>query len=96
MALLLGASIDARAQTAAATQEAQTVRANSGVVGVISGGVDGTYIRIAADLASVLDDRERLRVLPIIGKGSLQNISDIIFLKGIDVGMRSVGRYGLQ
>lgn len=87
LVLLLGASVDTRAQTAAATQEAQSARANTGVVGVISGGVDGTYIRIASDLASVLDDGERLRVLPIIGKGSLQNISDIMLLKGIDVGI---------
>jgi TRAP transporter TAXI family solute receptor len=64
-----------------------TARANSGTVGVISGGVEGTYIRIAADLASVLDDGERLRVLPVIGKGSVQNIADIIYLRGIDIGI---------
>lgn len=62
-------------------------RANSGTVGVVSGGVDGTYIRIAADLAAVLDDGDRLRVLPVIGKGSVQNLSDIIFLRGIDIGI---------
>lgn len=61
-------------------------RANAGTVGVIAGGVDGTYIRIAADLANVLDDDE-LRVIAIIGKGSLQNISDIMLLRGIDIGI---------
>ena len=35
---------------------------------MISGGADGTYIRIAADLANVLDGDD-LRVLPIIGAG---------------------------
>lgn len=64
-----------------------TERANSGTVGVISGGVEGTYIRIAADLAGVLDDEDRLRVLPVVGKGSLQNLADIIYLRGIDVGI---------
>lgn len=64
-----------------------TARANAGVVGVISGGVDGTYIRIAADLASVLDDGDLLRVLPIVGKGSLQNLSDLVFLRGVDIGI---------
>jgi TRAP transporter TAXI family solute receptor len=54
---------------------------------VVSGGVDGTYVRIAADLASVLDDGDRLRVLPMVGTGSLQNLSDIIYLKGIDIGI---------
>ena len=66
---------------------ALTARANAGTVGVIAGGVDGTYIRIATDLAAVLDDGIRLRVIPIIGKGSLQNLSDIMFLRGIDIGI---------
>ena len=62
-------------------------RVNAGTVGVISGGLDGTYARIAADLAAVLDDGDTLRVLPILGKGSLQNISDILALRGVDIGI---------
>lgn len=61
-------------------------RANVGTVGIIAGGVDGTYIRFAADLMNVLDDGET-RVLAILGKGSLQNISDILLLRGIDIGI---------
>ncbi|WP_282608986.1 TAXI family TRAP transporter solute-binding subunit [Pelagibius sp. Alg239-R121] len=60
---------------------------NKGTVGIISGGIGGTYIRIATDLASVLDNGEDLRVLPIMGKGSVQNIDDILYLKGIDIGI---------
>lgn len=77
----------ARAQDSIAGINALTARANAGTVGVIAGGVDGTYIRIATDLAAVLDDGVRLRVIPIIGKGSLQNLSDIMFLRGIDIGI---------
>ena len=62
-------------------------RANAGTVGVVSGGVDGTYVRIAADLASVLDNGDDLRVLAIIGRGSVQNIADIMFLRGVDIGI---------
>ncbi|HZH10508.1 MAG TPA: TAXI family TRAP transporter solute-binding subunit [Microvirga sp.] len=61
-------------------------RVNAGTLGVISGGADGTYIRIAADLANVLDDDD-LRVLPMIGRGSLQNLRDIMFLRGVDIGI---------
>jgi uncharacterized protein len=63
-----------------------STRANAGTVGIISGGADGTYIRIAADLANVLDG-ENLRILPIIGRGSLQNLRDVMFLRGIDIGI---------
>ncbi|TQV79322.1 TAXI family TRAP transporter solute-binding subunit [Denitrobaculum tricleocarpae] len=60
---------------------------NKGTVSIISGGINGTYIRIATDLASVLDNNEDLRVLPIMGKGSVQNIDDILYLRGIDIGI---------
>jgi TRAP transporter TAXI family solute receptor len=83
----LAAPRPASAQDSLAGINAMTARANAGTVGVIAGGVDGTYIRIATDLAAVLDDGVRLRVIPIIGKGSLQNLSDIMFLRGIDIGI---------
>jgi TRAP transporter TAXI family solute receptor len=70
-----------------ASLAAMTARANAGTVGVVSGGVDGTYIRIAADLAAVLDSGEELRVLPMIGRGSVQNLADIMFLRGVDIGI---------
>ncbi len=60
---------------------------NKGTVGIVTGSVDGTYARIASDLARVLDDGEKLRVLPILGKGSIQNIADILYLKGVDLGI---------
>ncbi len=66
---------------------ALSARTNAGTVGVIAGGIDGTYARIAADLAAVLDEPDGLRVLPILGKGSVQNISDILVLRGVDVGI---------
>jgi uncharacterized protein len=60
---------------------------NRGTVGIISGAITGTYARIATDLSAVLDEGDDLRVLPIIGKGSVQNITDILYLRGIDVGI---------
>ncbi len=58
------------------------------VLGIISGGLSGTYIRIAADVAAVFAaDRPQLRVLPIVGKGSLQNISDIMNIRDVDIGI---------
>lgn len=62
---------------------------NSNAVSVISGGINGTYIRFATDLANVLDDKKEngLRVLPIAGRGGGQNALDVLFLKGIDMGI---------
>jgi uncharacterized protein len=73
----------------AAGQQAENYRENinKGTVSIISGGISGTYVRIAADLANVLDDGDNLRVLAIMGKGSVQNIDDILYLRGIDIGI---------
>jgi uncharacterized protein len=60
---------------------------NGGAVSIISGGIAGTYVRFAADMASVLDDGNNLRILPIIGKGSVQNTMDVLFMKGVDLGI---------
>src|SRR5712671_6673400 len=45
----------------------------------------GRERRIGADLANVVDDGATRRVLPIVGKGSLQNIIDLKALRGIDI-----------
>ena len=42
---------------------------NANTVTLISGTIGGTYVQFGADLASVLDDGNKLRVLPIIGRG---------------------------
>jgi uncharacterized protein len=62
----------------------QITRGNQGVVGIITGMEGDTYARTGADL-TILDD-DQLRVLPALGKGSLQNLSDILYLRGIDIG----------
>jgi TRAP transporter TAXI family solute receptor len=71
----------------AAAQQSENLkqRVNHGAIGIISGGIDGTYVRIAADLSAVLDDPNDLRILPVLGKGSVQNITDLLLLRGIDV-----------
>jgi TRAP transporter TAXI family solute receptor len=60
---------------------------NANTVTLITGTIGGTYVQIGADLASVLDDGNKLRVLPIVGRGSVQSIADILFLQGVDVGI---------
>jgi uncharacterized protein len=60
-------------------------RANRGVVEIITGGVGGTSARMAEDLAEVLDDGATRRVLPLIGKGAFQNLTDLKVLRGVDL-----------
>ena len=62
-------------------------RLNANTITLMSGTIGGTYVQFGADLASALDDGDEMRVLPIIGRGSVQSIADILFLKGVDLGI---------
>jgi len=58
---------------------------NKGVVELETMGANGASVRIGEDLANVIDDGATRRVIPIVGKGSLQNIIDLKALRGIDL-----------
>jgi branched-chain amino acid transport system substrate-binding protein len=60
---------------------------NANTVTMMTGSFGGTYVQIGADLAAVLDDGANFRLLPIVGRGSVQSVADILFLKGVDVGI---------
>jgi uncharacterized protein len=62
-------------------------RLNANTIAIVSGNVNATYLTIAYDLSDVLDDGNNFRVLPVIGKGGGQNIRDVRFLKGVDLGI---------
>jgi TRAP transporter TAXI family solute receptor len=61
--------------------------ANANTITVMSGTIGGTYVQFGADLASVLDDGNQLRILPVIGQGSVQTVNDILYLQGVDLGI---------
>lgn len=60
---------------------------NRNTSSIITGTPSGTYLQIAYDMSAVLDDGNNLRILPVLGKGSVQNVKDILHLKGIDFGI---------
>ncbi len=62
-------------------------RLNTNTISIISGNPNATYLTIAYDLSAVLDDGDNFRILPVIGKGGGQNIRDVRFLKGVDLGI---------
>jgi TRAP-type uncharacterized transport system substrate-binding protein len=92
--LLIGAALirtaDAqgrvRAPTAAETGETSKVqKINNWTVGLAGGLPEGTFIRLAAEIARNLNDPEELRVLPVITQGATDNVKDLLYLRGIDV-----------
>jgi branched-chain amino acid transport system substrate-binding protein len=60
---------------------------NANTVSLMTGSSGSTYSQMGSDLASVLNDGVNLRVLPILGSGSVQAVADILLLKGVDAGI---------
>ena len=72
--------------TAAAEGESEMVaRVNQWTVGVAGGLLEGTFSRFAAELAKAFDDGNNLRILPIITYGGTENVTDLLYLKGVDI-----------
>ncbi|HXG78027.1 MAG TPA: TAXI family TRAP transporter solute-binding subunit [Methyloceanibacter sp.] len=79
-----------QADTAAAApnlREKLRAQMNENVVTIMAGSPSGTDLAIVQDIAAVLDDGDNLRVLPMVGKGPEQNIKDVMFLRGVDMGV---------
>ncbi|WP_347339177.1 ABC transporter substrate-binding protein [Bradyrhizobium paxllaeri] len=60
---------------------------NANTVSLMTGSFGSTYAQVGADLASVLDSGTSLRILPVMGRGSVQAVSDILLLRGVDAGI---------
>jgi uncharacterized protein len=61
-------------------------RVNEGTVTVITAPAGGATSVFGSDMARVLDDDATIRVLPILGKGPVRNVTDILYLRSIDMG----------
>lgn len=54
-------------------------------LGILAGDTDSAGLKIASDLARLLDNGNELRIIPMAGKGSIQNLNDLQTLKGVDI-----------
>jgi uncharacterized protein len=79
----------APAMTAAPQRENSILveKVNAGTVTIIAHGLDNLYSQMIADMATVLDRNDDVRVMPIVGRSSLDNVRDILFLRGVDLGI---------
>ncbi|CCD84372.1 putative ABC/TRAP transporter component (periplasmic binding protein-like I) [Bradyrhizobium sp. ORS 285] len=60
---------------------------NANTVTLMTGSVGSTYANMGSDLASALDKGTELRILPVMGRGSVQSVADILLLRGVDAGI---------
>jgi uncharacterized protein len=68
-------------------RQAYRAKLNDNTVTIMSGAARSTDAAIAQDIAAVLDDGAVMRVVPMIGKGPAQTLRDVMFMRGVDMGI---------
>src|SRR5438045_114759 len=59
---------------------------NSGLVGVVFGGMDDADFSEAVDLGTVIGNSD-IKILSVAGNGAKETVTDLLFARGIDVGI---------
>jgi TRAP transporter TAXI family solute receptor len=61
-------------------------RMNANTLTIVTGNPSFIFTAYGNDLAAVLNDGDDLRILPVASQGAAQNVRDVRFLRGIDLG----------
>ena len=70
--------------TSAQDVDARRTEVNAPVVGIMGAGINGQMTQMLWDISRVASEDGSVRVLPILGGGSLSNINDLLYLRGVD------------
>src|SRR3982075_725498 len=90
---LLGLQLPANAQSLARreptvaarkTDIAAKERINAWTVGLAGGFIEGAPLRLAAEIARVVNEEDKLHVLPIVTRGATENVNSLLYLRGVD------------
>ena len=57
---------------------------NAWTVGLAGGLLEGAPLRLAAEMARVVDDGPNLHLLPIVTRGATENLNSLLYLRGVD------------
>jgi len=84
------ASVDAQTQSVRPPQRPSTYMAekekmNAWTVGLAGGLLEGAPIRLAAEIARVVDDGPNMHILPIVTRGATENLNSLLYLRGVDM-----------
>jgi len=104
--LQLGANAQSRpprdAPAPTAPRKADTTakeRINAWTVGLAGGLIEGAPLRLAAEIARVANEEDKLHVIPIVTTGATENVNSLLYLKGVDaaiINMDALDEYKAQ
>ena len=59
-------------------------RINAWTVGLAGGFIEGAPLRLAAEIARVVNEEDKLHVIPIVTGGATENVNSLLYLRGVD------------
>jgi uncharacterized protein len=71
-------------------REQLRAQVNENVLHLMGGQLGSGYIVMAHDISIVVNDSKDVRVIPGVGGAGVQNVRDVVFLKGVDLGITNV------
>ena len=80
-------SLPRRETAMAAAKKADIVakeRINAWTVGIAGGFIEGAPLRLAAEIARVVNEGDKLHVIPIVTQGATENVNSLLYLRGVD------------
>jgi TRAP-type uncharacterized transport system substrate-binding protein len=91
LALLPGSAVSQSIPLPAQPDRLQEFRreANDAPLSIVVSGLGCTCVRFAEDIRNVVTSARPggMRLLPVLGGGGFQNVNDILFLRGVDMGI---------
>jgi TRAP transporter TAXI family solute receptor len=94
LAMIGGQLLGGAAQAQQARVSSLVDKINGNTLMLLTAGSGLTYGAFAYDLATVLNDGDNFRILPVSGHSAYENVRDIRYLRGIDMGFTQTNILG--
>ncbi|MGI9384998.1 MAG: TAXI family TRAP transporter solute-binding subunit [Methyloligellaceae bacterium] len=78
------------AQQRVGQEQALRQKLNENTVHVLGGSISSAALRMADDLSRAIGDGDKLRILPIRADGGTENVRDILYMPGVDMGLVNI------
>ena len=72
------------------TREQMRQKMNENLLVLMCGSLGAPYIQLGHDISVVVNDGDNLRILPVVSDGALTNVRDVLYLRGVDLGITTV------
>jgi TRAP-type uncharacterized transport system substrate-binding protein len=72
------------------TRDQLRQKMNENLLILMCGSLGAPYIQLGHDISVVVNDGDNLRILPVVSDGALTNVRDVLFLRGVDLGITTV------